>query len=235
MPTTNIEGPHNNQAIGTGIGDGISYTGFGQPQRIHENSTGASAAFGTAANRGTLWYNCFNASQIPAGATITGMEIVAGTDFDGSGNSNIGNFGSTGATESATFQMYLFNGTDYSSPLTFLSTPSGGSLNGDSTELTLTGGNKRYLGISTLGVLAGSSTGLSGLSWNVSDQATWGFAFTCIAINLTPVYGALRGIGLRATYTTAGFSKHILSIAEGNVDKILASDISTISKVIGTN
>ncbi len=210
MPTTNIEGPHNNQAIGTGIGDGISYTGFGQPQRIHENSTGASAAFGTSANRGTLWYNCFNASQIPAGATIT---------------------------ESATFQMYLYNGTDYSSPLTFLLTPSGGSLNGDSTELTLTGGNKRYLGLSTLGVLAGSSTGLSGLSWNVSDQATWGIAFTCIAINLTPVYGALRGIGLRATYTTAasGFSKHILSIAEGNVDKILASDISTISKVIGTN
>ena len=235
MPTTSIEGPHSNAAAGTI--DGVTFSALGQPQRIHENSTGASAAFGTSANRGSRYFNCFNANQIPSDATITGMEIVAGTDFDGSGNSNFGNFGSTGGSESATFKMFLHNGTSYSSALTFLSTPSGGSLNGDSTELTLTGPNKRYLGMSTLGVLGGSSTSLSGLSFNPADQASFGFAIVCTAVTATPVYGILRGVGLRATYTEAstGFTKHVLSIAEGNVEKILTSNLSAISKVSGAS
>ena len=153
MATTSILGPNTNAAVGTGIGDGITYGAWSQPQRIHSTATGSSAAVATAINKGTLWTNCFNSSQIPSGATVTGIELVAGVDFDGSGNSNFGNAGSTGASETATYQMYLYNGTSYSSPLTFLATPSGGSLNGDSTELTLTGANKRYLGISTLGTV----------------------------------------------------------------------------------
>jgi len=201
MATTSILAPNTNAAIGTGIGDGITYGAWSQPQRIHSTATGSSAAVATAANKGTLWTNCFNSSQIPSGAVITGIELVAGLDTDGSGNSNIGNAGSTGASESATYQMYLYNGTSYSSALTFLSTPSGGSLNGDSTELTLTGANKRYVN-NSLGddVMAGSSTSLSGLSWDPADQASFGFAITLIAISATPVAVVVRGIGLRVTY-----------------------------------
>ena len=235
MPTTNIEGPHSNAAAGTI--DSVSFTGFGQPQRVHENSTGASAAFATSANRGTRYFNCFNANQIPSGATITGMEIVAGTDFDGTGNSNFGNFGSTGASESATFKMFLHNGTSYSSALTFLSTPSGGSLNGDSTELTLTGPNKRYLGITTLGVLGGSSTSLSGLTFDPANQANFGFAIVCTAVSATPVFGILRGIGLRATYTEAatGYSNNVIGVASANIAKVKGVATGDIAKVIGVS
>jgi|TARA_R110000822_G_scaffold26819_3_gene80490 hypothetical protein len=224
MPTTNIEGPNANIAAGTI--DGVTYGALGQPQRIHESVTGASAAFGTTALKGSLYDNCFNLTQIPSDATITGIELVAGVDFDGSGNSNFGNFGSTGASESATFKMYFHNGTDYSAALTFLSTPSGGSLNGDSTELTLTGGNKRYLGLSTLGILAGANDSLSGLSFDPADQADFGFAIVCSAISDTPVYGITRGIGLRATYTEAVIvppptynnRANFISTASGNIN-----------------
>ena len=221
MATTSILGPNTNAAVGTGIGDGITYSAWSQPQRIHSTTTGSSAAVATAINKGTLWTNCFNSSQIPSGAIITGMELVAGVDFDGSGNSNFGNAGSTGASESATYQMYLYNGTSYSSPLTFLATPSGGSLNGDSTELTLTGPNKRYLGLSTLGTLAGSSTGLSGLSWDPADQANFGFVITLIAVSATPVAIVSRGVGLRATY------------AEQFPDKVIGEPPADILKVNG--
>ena len=80
MPTTNIEGPNANIAAGTI--DGVTYGALGQPQRIHESVTGASAAFGTTALKGSLYDNCFNANQIPSDATITGIELVAGVDFD---------------------------------------------------------------------------------------------------------------------------------------------------------
>ena len=122
--------------------------------------------------------------------------------------------------------MYFHNGTDYSAALTFLSTPSGGSLNGDSTELTLTGGNKRYLGLSTLGILAGANDSLSGLSFDPADQADFGFAIVCSAISDTPVYGITRGIGLRATYTEAVIvppptynnRANFISTASGNIN-----------------
>jgi len=221
MGTTSILGPNTNAAVSTGIGDGVTYSAWTFPERIHASATGSSAAVTTLANKGTLWYNCFNSSQIPSGAVITGIELVAGVDFDGSGNSNFGNSGGTGASESVTYQMYLHNGTSYSSPLTFLATPSGGSLNGDSTELTLTGPNIRYLGLSTLGVLAGSSTSLSGLSWDPADQADFGFAITTIAISATPVAVVSRGIGLRVTYS------------EQFPDKVIGEPPADILKVNG--
>ena len=228
MATTSILAPNTNAAVGTGIGDGTTYGAFSQPQRIHSTSTGSAAAVASAANKGTLWTNCFNSTQIPSGAVITGIEIVAGTDPDGSGNSNIGTSGGTGASESITWQLYLYNGSSYSSPLTFThALGSGCTLNGDSTELTTTGANKRYAN-NTSGddVLAGSSTGLSGLSWNQADQADFGFAITTIAVSATPTGVAVRGLGLRATYSVQFPDK---VIGEPPADILKVNGIATAS------
>ncbi len=231
MGVTSILTPTANAAVSTGIGDGVTYGAWSNPQRLHRSSTGSSAAVATVANKGTIWTGCFDATQIPSGAVITGVELVAGLDPDGSGNSNIGTAGSTGASESMTFQMYLYNGTSYSSPLAFLSTPSGGSLNGDSTELTLTGGNKRYVN-NTLGddVMAGSSTGLSGLSWDPADQADFGFAITSIAVSATPVGIAVRGIGLRVTYSTQ-FPDKVIGEPPADILKVLGISTANLANI----
>ena len=230
MATTSILAPNASGAVGTGIGDGVTYGGWSFPERIYSSAGGASAAVTTLANKGTLWTNCFNSSQIPSGATITGVELVAGLDTDGTGNSNIGNAGSTGVSESVTYQMYLYNGSSYSSALTFSSTGTGGtsgSLNGDSTELTLVGGNRRYVNTSAGDdVMGGSSTGLSGLSWDPADQANFGFAITTIAISATPVAIVVRGIGLRVTYTVQFPDK---VIGEPPADILKVNGIATAS------
>tara|TARA_A100000172_G_scaffold13506_1_gene7095 strand:+ start:468 stop:1814 length:1347 start_codon:yes stop_codon:yes gene_type:complete len=231
MGVTSILTPTANAAVGTGIGDGITYGAWSNPQRIHRTTTGSSAAVATAANKGTVWTGCFDASQIPSGAVITGVELVAGTDPDGTGNSNIGNAGSTGASESMTYQMYLYNGTSYSSPLTFLSTPSGGSLNGDSTELTLTGSNKRYVN-TTAGddIMAGSSSSLSGLSWDPADQANFGFAITSIAVSATPVGIVVRGIGLRVTYSVQ-FPDKVIGEPPADILKVLGIGTANLANI----
>ena len=239
MPSTGIVGPLNNAAVGTGLGDGTNYTAWIQPQRLHRTSTGASAAVVTAANRGTRWYNIFDSNQIPTGATVQGVEIVAGTDFDGSGNSNIGTFGSTGSTESISLRAFLYNGTSYSSALTYDGNSRSGFVYSDNdTTATITGANKRYLGFSTLGTLFGGAADLSGLTWDPADQADWGFAFVSTAVTQTPVAGAIRGIGLRVTYIggAAGPSNvaQVNGVVKANIDEfngIVLSGISEISSI----
>jgi len=202
MADTGIVGPLANTAVGTGLGDGTNYGAWSFPQRLHRDQIYSNAAVVTTANKGTRWYNCFNSNQIPTGATITGVEIVAGVDFDGSGNSNIGTFGSTGTAESITLRAYLYNGSSYSSALTYDGATRTGITYSDSdTSATFLGANRRYLGLSTLGTLFGGASDLSGLTWDPADQANFGFVFTSTAIVNTPVAGAIRGIGLRVTYS----------------------------------
>ena len=204
MADTGIVGPLANAAVGTGLGDGTNYGAFSNPQRIHRTSAGSSAATVTAADKGTRWYNCFDSNQIPSSATILGVELVAGVDFDGSGNSNIGTFGSTGSTESITFRAFLYNGTSYSSALTYDgSTRTGITYSDSNTAATFLGANRRYLGLSTLGTLFGGSTDLSGLSWDPANQADFGFALVSTAVVNTPVAGIIRGIGLKVYYSEA--------------------------------
>ena len=46
----------------------------------------------------------------------------------------------------------------------------------------------------------GGPNDLSGLSWNVSDQANWGFAIVAEESSGSPVIGIERNVGLRCTY-----------------------------------
>lgn len=221
MPTTtNPALPTSNAAVGTGIGDGVTYGAWSQPQRLHNGSVGSNATVATSAGKGTIWTGCFS-SEIPSGATILGVEIVAGDDSDGSGVGYIGNSGATGATEASTFQLFLYNGTSYSSALVFThALGSGVSLNSDSDELTITGGSRVYANTdSTVDSLAGAADSLSGLSWDPSTQANWGFAITLKAITNTPVAVALRGLGLRVTYASF-YPNKVLSITPSNILKI---------------
>ena len=229
MADTGIVGPLSEIELGTALGDGVDYDSFGFATRVLRTTGGSSAAIPLSIPSGNLYFNCFDSNNIPSSATILGVEIVAGVDFDGSGNSSIGNFGSTGSTESITFRMYLFNGTSYSSPLAFDGVARTGITYSDSnTSATFLGPNIRYLGLNTLGTLFGSSTGLSGLSWDPTAQASWGFAITATAAVNTPVSGIIRGIGLKAYYSESDPVKLLnlpgTSITE--VDKVPGNTIA---------
>tara|TARA_R110002153_G_scaffold6825_4_gene30977 strand:+ start:4585 stop:5982 length:1398 start_codon:yes stop_codon:yes gene_type:complete len=234
MPDTGIIGPLSNAAVGTGLGDGTTYGSFSFPQRLHRTAVSSNASTVTAAGKGSRWYNCFNLTQIPTGATITGVEIVSGVDFDGSGNSYIGTFGSTGATEGITFKAFLYNGSAYSSALTYDGIArSGITYANGNTEATFTGGNKSYLGSSTLGTLFGSNSTLSGLTWDPSSQASFGFAIITTAVTATPVAGIIRGIGLKVTYTEGTIAEKLNTVISGSISKLDTIVGNTIAKFNG--
>lgn len=238
MPDTGVIGPLANTAVGTGLGDGTNYGAFSNTARLHRTATGASAATVTAANKGTRWYNCFDSNQIPSGATITGVEIVATTDFDGAGDSNMGTFGTTGAAETITFKAFLYNGSEYSDALAFDGqSRTGFTYANNDTEATLTGPNRRYLGMSTLGTLFGASDDLSGLTWDPANQADFGFAIVTTAVTDTPVAGILRGVGLRVTYSEGTIGEKLNTIISGSVaklDTVVGNTIAKFNSIIFT-
>ena len=165
-------------------------TSWGQPIRVHRDQTSSSAAFTTSANVATLWYNCFDSGQIPAGATIDGIELVSETIATGTGR--IGTAGSTTAGETATMSIRLYNGTSYSSSLY---------------SNTFSGPNDYYPDPSGSGeVLVGGPTNLVGLTWDPADQADFGFRIDVDSITNTPVMIALRGLTLKVYYTEGGTS-----------------------------
>ena len=224
MADTGIHGPRGNQAI-SGV------TAFQWPQRIHEHQSGNSAS-GYSGLRGHIWHTVFS-NEIPSGATVNGFEVISTTYLGGKGN--IGTFGSTGSTEVATMEIYLWNGSSLSSPLTLQNrqTLPGYSYTNTNTRVTFTGGNKRHPAAAPFGtygdgrVMAGGPTELGGLSFTVADQADWGFAVKCIAITQTPTYGAIRGIGLKCYYTGAasGYGHGVNDVASSDIIKV--NDIAT--------
>jgi len=116
MANTGMLPPTQNVTLGTALNDGNNYVSWTYPERMYATGTNVCVASGsTAGNRGNLWKGCFTYS-VPTNAVITGVEIVAEV------NARFGNAGSTGGTESLTYRMYLYNGTDYA-PVEFLSTP----------------------------------------------------------------------------------------------------------------
>jgi len=220
MAVTSISPPTSNATLGTALGDGTTYISWSQPTRMY--ASGTNVTYTTSPNAGNVWQGCFS-STIPATATILGVELV------GADNARFGCAGSTGSSESMTFMMRLYNGSSYSAPLTFLSTPAGGTLNGDSTELTLQGPNKYYVNnTSGTDVLAGASDSLSGLSWDPNDQADFGFVVYTIAEvdSVTGILSGMGDMGLRITYTQQ-YPNTVISIAPSNILKI--SGIATAS------
>ena len=207
MPTTAITGPTSQTGIGTGLGDGVNYVGANNSicARVFPTS-GGSNAYAISSQPGGNLFSGYNLAidNTHGAATIQGIEVVAGTDFDGSGNSYIGAFGSSSGT--GIIRCYLHNGTDYSSALTWDTSTSytGISFSDSDTTATFTGANKRYIN-TTAGddVLFGAADELHGLSWNSLVQGTWGFAIAFTNVSGTFVAGYLRGIGLRVTYTAA--------------------------------
>ena len=224
MADTGIHGPTANQAI-SGV------TQFSQPQRVHENVSGASAS-GFNNVRGQIWKGIFS-SEIPNGATVNGFEVIS-TIYNSS-KGNIGNFGASGSTESTSMEIYLWNGSSLSSALTLENRQSGSGIvyTNSNTTVTFTGSNKRHPSAAPFGtygdgrVMAGSPTSLGGLSFTVSDQADWGFAIKCTAIVNTPVYGVIRGIGLKCYYTGAasGYGNDVNDVSSSSIVKI--NDIAT--------
>ena len=215
MAVTSILPPSANTAIGSALSDGNTYSSWSYATRMY--SGGSNACVATSPNIGTMWSGCFS-STIPTTATITGVELV------GSGNSRFGNAGSTSSGETFTYMMRFYNGSSYSAPLAFLSTPTGGSLNGDSTELTLDGTNRYYVNnTSGTDVLAGANNSLSGISWNPSDQANFGFAIYLTAETGSAVAVILGegNMGLRVTYS------------EQFPDKVIGEPPADILKVNG--
>jgi len=216
MAVTSILPPTANVTLGTALGDGNTYASWGAPTRLY--ATGFNVVYTTSTSPvGNMWSGCFS-STIPATATITGVELAT------NGNGNFGAAGGMGASEYHTFMMRFYNGSSYSAPLTFLSTPVGGTLNGDSTELRLQGSNKRYVNnVSGTDIMAGANNSLSGLSWDPSDQANFGFAIYIINGNGTPisVLGGAGEVGLRITYS------------EQFPDKVIGEPPADILKVNG--
>jgi hypothetical protein len=178
MASTSSLGPLSNASV-------AGKTNWGQPQRLHRTQTSSSAAFTVSSNIATLWYNCFDSNQIPAGATINGIELVSETINSGTGR--IGTAGSTGPTESATMSIYLYNGSTYSTSLY---------------SNTFTDSNDYYPDPYGSGeVLVGGPTNLVGLSWDPADQANFGFRIDVDSITATPVSVASRGLALKVYYT----------------------------------
>ena len=235
MPVTSIEGPHTqgaNAGATVTIG-GTDFTQVAQVQydRVKEGSTGSATGVLSSNDEVLFMKNFFNDNQIPSGATIDGIEIVAGTDFDGSGNGYIGSSG--GSSGGFKIRAFLYNGTAFSSALEHkqsVDSISGITSTDSGTSLTWSGASRFYANNSTGDdILYGADDELSGLSWNASDQAEWGFAITFTEESGTGVGLWHRGIGLRCTYTVSGFSKVICGKASAAKVSNIAAPTSVIN------
>jgi len=180
-------------------------TSWSQPTRIYRTSTGSVAAFAVAAPRRTTWYGCFDANQIPAGATIDGVEVT----FSG----NVGTVGSTGAGESAEISYRLWNGTSYSSIV-----------------LTTyhTGGNDYE------NPVLGGASDLHGITWNEADQANFGFDVELVAVTATPVVIVSREIPMRVYYTEGGGGGTGSTLGFAQMNGIGSDGITSINGVISS-
>lgn len=189
--------------------------------RLHRDQVITPSAAATNSTYGSTWYNCFDATQIPLGATIDGIELVSTTINTGTGF--FGTAGSTGAGEIGTIRIYFYNGSSYST---------------DVYANAFTGPND-YFPVPNGGgqVIAGGPVDLSGLSWNPADQANFGFRIDVTAVVATPVLIAVRGLALKVYYTVTSGPINITrlnGVASSSItrfDSIVYSDITKINGI----
>ena len=189
MAVTDIRGPGSGAAIGTGLGDGVNYASSGTTnvnRVLHTATSPATGVWASSSQPGGDLFKGYFSDQIPTTATVNGIEVVAGTDFDGSGNSRIGSFGSSSGN--GIIRCYLYNGTSYSSALAWDDSVSytGITLSDSNRTATFAGSNKNYHN-NTAGddILFGGTSDLSGLAWDPSNQANWGWAIATTNVSGT--------------------------------------------------
>lgn len=212
---TNTQGPLSHDALGD-VGDGLTYStpATSARQRVMRNATGINnvCVISPAAGNSPIGFKMFNffgedSFLIPPDAVIEGVELIAGTDFDGTGESYIGSFGGN-INEQFDVECRFYNGVNYSNRLVWdtsgvytgvtFSSVGGGTNN----RATFSGGNRRYKN-NTDGddVLFGGPNNLSGLDWDPANQANFGVGFAGLnGVGSSPAGGIVRGIRMKLYY-----------------------------------
>lgn len=210
--TTDLKLPSGYANVGNEIGDGITYGNVASTQAIRflESSnanTSVVSVFSTPT--GIRYYNFFENAQIPLDSTVTGVEVIAGPDYDNDpGFSRMGTPGSGASTDttSVDVEVRLHNGVTYSSPLTYnftdntylnLSGETGLTFSNSNTKATFIGRSVAYPNTdSNNDVIFGST--LAGLDWDPANQSDFGLVFTITNGDISFIY--MRGIGLKVSY-----------------------------------
>lgn len=220
--THGAAGPNAHSQLGD-VGDGLTYSSpsVTQRDRLLADSTGIeNCAFLNTFPNGFKLLNFFEAgssiNSIPLDATIVGVELIAGTDFDGSGNSRITTFGSN--LGNVQLDCYFHNGVSYSPRLRW-------DVNDDSVGINEFGSGLEILSVgdetlessnnrgsfsgpnipyknSEFGddVLFGGPTDLSGLEWDPANQENFGFGFAVVDGSGNTSFGVSRGIRMKVYY-----------------------------------
>ena len=191
--------------------------------------------------------------QIPAGATITGIEVVSTQSNHSSGqNSYYGSFGSfsNNGYTTGSFRTYLYNGTEFSDALTFdpnrVTTPwpARYSMSFDNTKWSISHHGQYYQNDLAQCVFHGSPSSSHGLSWDGANSASWGVAVTFtsdftraiaqgIENSSIPIAGITRGYSLRAHYTV-GYNRSVAG-AQVNPDSVIGISSGLIDNISGVS
>lgn len=162
----------------------------------------------------------FFVDEIPLDATITGVELIAGTDFDGSGNSRISSFG--GNTGNFRMECRFHNGVNYSDRLTWDTSETYDGitflniLGGTNNRASFSGASRHYKNNAAGDdVLFGGPNDLSGLTWDPVNQSSFGIGFAIINATGNASGGILRGIRMKVYYQITAFTHHKAIIRQG--------------------
>ena len=201
MPSSSAVLPDSASGIASAI-DGLTYAypGVNQTRRLLSTThplfpTAAAFSPNTTDIREGMFLTKFNL-QIPAGATITGIEVTSTQSNHSSGtNGYYGSFGSypNNGYTTGSWQVYLYNGTEFSDALAFdpnrvtqtlipgqfAGTSVANSMSFDNTKWSVSWWSQYYQDDKAQCVFHGSPSSSHGLSWDGANSASWGVATLC--------------------------------------------------------
>ena len=214
-----IEGPNSHDVLGD-VGDGLTYGAVEEDQRERLMETSTTTAntctFTNSFPNGWKIFNFFNNNQIPLNATITGVELIAGQDFDGGttilDNSRIATLGNSSGQ--IRIECRFHNGVNYSDRLSWDDSEDYAGIEfldiegGTSNRASFTGANRIYKNFTADDdVLFGGPNDLSGLNWDPANQANFGFSFAAIDGSGAANAGVTRGIRMKVYYQINNLTK----------------------------